>query len=395
MRIGVVLDNYFPPDPRVENEALTLIEHGHDVHLFCVDYEHNGKEFEILNGINVHRIRLPKYLYFFSALAYTIPYYHSVLRARLTRFLKETNIHVWHVHDIQAARSVFDLNEKFHLPVILDLHENRPEIMKFYSHVNSALGKLLISPSKWKQYEYRYIKEATKVIVVTDEAKQYYIRHTGEHANKFHVVPNTVRPEFYTTYEIDNCVINQYENYYTILYLGDTGTRRGLETVIHSLKYIIPIIPNVKLVFVGKNKTDKILKALVDANNWKPYVDFLGWKDFKLFPTFITACDIGICPIHKNIHHDTTYANKLFQYMAFGKPVIVSNCIAQQKLVEQYDCGLVFKDRNAKDFAERVITLYQNQEYYNRLALNSKNAIREHLNWSVLSLELINLYKEL
>ena len=48
-----------------------------------------------------------------------------------------------------------EANSKF-LPVTLDLHENRPEIMKFYKHVNSFLGKLLISPKKWKIAEEKY-----------------------------------------------------------------------------------------------------------------------------------------------------------------------------------------------------------------------------------------------
>ena len=36
MRIGMILDKTFPPDPRVENEAVTLINHGFEVFLFCL-----------------------------------------------------------------------------------------------------------------------------------------------------------------------------------------------------------------------------------------------------------------------------------------------------------------------------------------------------------------------
>jgi hypothetical protein len=34
MRIGMILDAVFPPDPRVENEAVSLIEAGHEVFPF-------------------------------------------------------------------------------------------------------------------------------------------------------------------------------------------------------------------------------------------------------------------------------------------------------------------------------------------------------------------------
>ena len=38
--------------------------------------------------------------------------------------------------------------------------------MKFYKHVNSNLGKILISPQKWKIAEEKYIKLSDNIIVV-------------------------------------------------------------------------------------------------------------------------------------------------------------------------------------------------------------------------------------
>ena len=38
MRIGMILDDVFPPDPRVENEAISLLNNGHKVFLFCLKY---------------------------------------------------------------------------------------------------------------------------------------------------------------------------------------------------------------------------------------------------------------------------------------------------------------------------------------------------------------------
>ena len=38
MKIGMILDAKFPPDPRVENEAVSLINAGHEVFIFCLKY---------------------------------------------------------------------------------------------------------------------------------------------------------------------------------------------------------------------------------------------------------------------------------------------------------------------------------------------------------------------
>ena len=62
-------------------------------------------------------------------------------------------------------------NKKFELPTVLDLHENRPEIMKHYPHLQKFPGNILINPKKWKQKEEDFVKKFTKVIVVTQESK--------------------------------------------------------------------------------------------------------------------------------------------------------------------------------------------------------------------------------
>ncbi len=392
MKIGMILDNGFPPDPRVENEALTLINSGHEVHLFCIDYTKKKKSNEVINGIQVYRTKLPRFLYSLSALAYSIPLYHSFLAIIIYKFIKKHKIDKLHVHDIQIARSVFWVNNIFRLNIVLDLHENRPEIMKFYYHVNTRLGKLLIKPSTWKKFEFKYIRKADTVITVTKEAANYYAQNVPEQINKFCVVPNTVRKSFYSDYTIEETIISNFKDSFTILYLGDTGLRRGLLTVLKALKFLIPSIPKVKILIVGQSKEDSVLKNYVIKNKYQEYVTFTGWQNFNLFPSYILASSTGICPIHRNLHHDTTYANKIFQYMALGKPIVVSNCLAQQNLVEKFKCGLVFSDRNPKDFADKIIAIYKDKHYYNELSENASNAIREKLNWEITSKNLVRIY---
>jgi len=392
MKIGMILDSSFPPDPRVENEAICLIKQGHKVHLLCLDYTQKKKAKEDINGIQVYRVKLPKLLYSLSALAYTVPIYHCFLSISIYMFIKKYKIDRIHIHDIQVARSVFWVNKFFGLQIVLDLHENRPEIMKYYYHVNTRLGKLLIRPATWKKFEFKYIRKSDNVITVTEEAANYYVRNTSEPLNKFYVVPNTVRKSFYLDYHIDDDIISNFKDSFTLLYLGDTSLRRGLLTVLESLKFLIPLIPNIKIVFVGKSKEDGILKDYVIENSYQHYVTFTGWQDFNLFQSYILASKIGICPIHKNLHHDTTYANKIFQYMSLGKPIVVSDCTSQQNLVEKYKCGLVFSDRNSKDFADKIITIYKDKNYYKELSKNASTAVIEHLNWETTSRNLTKIY---
>lgn len=394
MRIGMILDASFPPDPRVENEAVTLIQAGHEVHLLCFDYGGKAPQQETINGIQVWRIRPSRLTYKFSALAYTVPFYHWMLSSSLKEFITANQIEALHIHDMQVAQGVFSANSTFKLPVTLDLHENRPEIMKHYRHVNTGAGKWLINPKKWKKKEFEFIKKADKVVVVTEEARDYYVREIPVAPEKCFVVPNTIREDFYTDYKKEGSITSKYADHFTLLYVGDTGYRRGLNTVIEALDLLIPTIKNLKVVIVGDSTYDETLKQLVSDKGHEAYVDLMGWQSFELFQSYILSADIGVCPIHRNIHHDTTFANKLFQYMAFGKPVVVSDCPSQANLVRKYSTGLVHQAENSKDFAAQILKLYQDKALYDQMAKNAAQATKNELNWRVLSQQIIKAYED-
>ena len=393
MRIGMILDKTFPPDPRVENEAIALIKAGHQVFLFCLKYD-NELDTEEINKIIVKRYNSNKLEYKLSALAYTFPFYTDLLSKKISDFISENKIEAIHIHDIRIAEAVFKANKKYDLPTVLDLHDNLPEVMKLYPHLQKFPGKQLISPQKWKEKEEEFIATADKVITVSNEFIDEVVSRTNIDNDKIILVPNTVSESFYINAKVDTSKSEKYKDIFVILYLGDTGLRRGLQTAIEAVNILKDNISNLKLVIVGKSTTDKILKKLVEDLDLNSYVDFEGWKDISLFPSYIMASNICISPLHRNIQHDVAYANKLFQYMSFAKPVIVSNAIAQKNLIDRTKSGLVHKEKNSIDFAEKVLELYNDPELRKRLGKNGKKFIEEEFVWEKVSQSLVDIYNE-
>jgi len=401
MRIGMILDKTFPPDPRVENEAEALIEQGHQVFLFCLKYR-DEPEFEIISKIQVKRYISNKFEYKLSALAYTFPFYTNIMAKKITHFLIGNKIEVVHIHDLVIAGAVFKANKKLNISLVLDLHENRPEIMKLYPHLQKYPGKLLISPVKWKQKEEEFIKKVEKVIVVTQEAKDEIMARVDLEDDKIVVVPNSVKRSFYANAILKKSVTEKYKDKFVILYLGDTGLRRGLLTAIEAveiLKRMIKNLPeekaNLKLVIVGENSTDEILKKKIRDLELENFIGMEGWQDESLFPSYIESSSVGISPLYKNVHHDTTYANKLFQYMSFGKPLLVSDATAQKNLIERTKSGLVHQEKNAVDFAKKIFELYKNDAMRKELGQNGKNFIENDFCWENVSGNLVEIYNEL
>ena len=385
----MILDKTFPPDPRVENEAIELIKAGHEVFLWCLSYHKNQTTEATINGISVKRYKSNQFEYKTSALTYTVPVYSFLMKPKIARFLNDFNIDAIHVHDMVIADAVFKANKKLQLPVILDLHENRPEIMKFYPHLKKFPSNILISLKKWKQKEQYLINKADKLIVITQEAKNDVLQRCTINSKNIVLVPNTVRTSFYNNYN------HQKTNntYFNILYIGDTGDRRGLKTVIKSIASLHKTIKNIQFTIVGKITND--LKKCVAENNVEKYVDFQGWQKESTFQKYISNSDVCVSPLHRNIHHDTTYANKIFQYMSFGKPLLVSNATAQQKIVEKANAGLVHEEKNVIDFSNKVLTLYQDQQLRNTLGNNGKSFVQNNFTWDKTAKDLVHLYNHL
>ena len=394
MKIGMILDAPFPPDPRVENEAVSLVENGHEVFLFCLKYA-DEKASDIINGIQVKRYSSNTFEYKLSALAYTIPLYSVIMQKKIAKFIRETNIEALHIHDMRIAGAVYKVNVNFNLPVVLDLHDNIPEVMKLYPHLQKFPGKHLISPKKWKQKEEEFIKKANKVIAVSPEFIETLAVRLPLEKDKLVLVPNTIRKTFFEDYKVNETIIKKYKSKFVILYLGDTHLRRGIQTAIAALVKLKDTIPEIKLVIVGKNTTDIILRKQVSNLQLEQFVDFEGWQNVSLFQSYILASEICISPLHRNLQHDVAYANKIFQYMSFAKPLLVSDAIAQKKLVEKVACGLVHEERDSKDFSNKVLALYKSKPLRMELGESGRKFIQNEFSWKQTSEKLINLYNNM
>ena len=391
----MILDKTFPPDPRVENEALALIGSGHQVFLFCLTYEKEVND--QVKGIEVKRYPSNNLEYKLSALSYTFPFYRKMMSGKIAHFLVANDIEIVHVHDMVIAEAVIEANKVLKCPMVLDLHENRPEIMKTYPHLKKFPGNLLISTKAWKRKEGALVHRADRTIVVTKEAKTELLDRLGIADRKVVVVPNTVKSSFYNDFSLDQTILKKYKDKFVILYLGDTGLRRGLLSMIEALGIMAKedsIKSQIKLVIVGKNSSDKVLQRRVEELDLQALVDFEGWQDIALFPSYLKIADIGVSPLHRNLHHDTTYANKLFQYMSFAIPVLVSDALAQKNLVEEVKSGLVHKEKDATEIAEKILILYKDPDLLKKLGMNGKQFIEEKYCWEKVSGNLKDLYLE-
>ena len=81
--------------------------------------------------------------------------------------------------------------------------------------------------------------------------------------------------------------------------------------------------------------------------------------------------------------------------MAGGKPLVVSDCPPQVRVVLESKCGLIFEAENPTLLALRLKYLYEHPEIANEMGRNGKTAVEKKWNWSVTSQPLLAMYRNL
>ncbi len=390
MRICMVLDKPFPPDPRVEEEARCLIAAGHEVHLLCPDLGDPPAPSPVPD---LHVQRRPMRRPFHrraGALCLTVPLYDRWFRRHLQPYVAAQRIEALHIHDLRIAREGPWAARRFGIPWVLDLHENYPASLQHYPHAGTLLGRVLIWPSAWARFEARMVRAAGGVIVVTREASEELISRCAVGPEKVTILPNVAPRDF-----LQRAEVAFPEDRFRLVYIGDTGRRRGTDLCVRAVAALRESLPDLELVMAGTSSYQGALEDLVSELDLGDRVRLLGWRPPQELPGLIEDAHAGLAPFRRSRHHDTTYANKLFQCMALGRPVIASDCIAQERVITEERCGLIFRSGDVDALAECIVALHADRERLARMGARGRAAVRERYNWDITGRALVRLYANL
>ena len=91
------------------------------------------------------------------------------------------------------------------------------------------------------------------------------------------------------------------------------------------------------------------------------------------------TADVFVLPMAAMSFVDLGLPTKVFEYQAYGKPIICCSEGEPARYVEATKCGLVVKFRDANGFAEAVMKLYKNKELGAELRWNGWRHVSENL----------------
>ncbi len=389
----MLLDQPFPPDIRVENEASALAKAGFEVILLILAPD-TREAIEKYQGFTIVRRHVPqKFRNWMRGLAGTIPILTWHIAWQVRRLRKEYSFDVIHAHDLYMCGGALKAGRRAGVPVVADLHEVWVSVLRQYAWSTRFPGKLFISIRRWKALEKKWTSRARKIIVITDEMKTRYTE-LGCTDGKVVVLPNTINTAAFDDYPVSEPIIQTHTSEFTLVYTGTINLHRGLGFLLDSMPLVLQHC-NARLVLVGDGRIRPELEAQVESWGIADHVFFEGWRSQADIKSYILSSDVCLIPLVKCKQGDMSLPHKLFHYMYLERPLITTNCTHMRRVVEETGCGIVVPYGDHEALASSIIELYRNPTRRKQMGINGHRAVKKQYNWARSVRSLIEMYHEM
>jgi len=381
MRILGIYSEDYPWDVRVEKILGGVARRGHHVELVCRNLGRAPSK-EVVNDIKCRRVLGPEVGPPWQSVGSTPAFFNPVWRKAVRQGLSESQPDLIFVRDLPMALMAINEARRAGLPCLVDMAENHPEMWKQVCQNDrwKVPSLLLKNPALAKRLEVRVARKADIIFVVVSEMRDHLLS-LGADPSRVHVVSNT--PDLDAFRGVGGQPEGpDHSQFLELIYTGFVTNRRGLEIVVRALALLNDMKPVPRLHIVGDGDHLAFLVKEAKKIGVEERLILHGWVDHHRLPEFIFNSHIGIIPHPKNGHTDHTIPNKIFDYMAAGKPVIVSNARPLQRIARKYDCGFVFTHDSAEDLA-RVIRETALPGGRLRMGENGRRAVHDRYNWAV------------
>lgn len=283
---------------------------------------------------------------------------------------------------------------KHKLPILVEIRDLWPESIVEYSNLSrkNIIIKILYRLEEWIYYK------ADILIFTFEGGKEYIINQKWDinsggriDLNKIEYINNGVDLEIFKSSR-DSLVDNLLEsNKFKVVYTGSIRKVNSIYLLVEAANILKERgIDDIDFIIYGDGTERENL--IRKCNELKlENIHFRKHVDKKFIPNILKKADATIIVgQHDSMNRYGMSANKVFDYMAAGKPIISNLDVGYDK-IENYNCGIVVPDGKGKEIADAVIKLKDlNYEEYNIMCKNAKLAAT-HFDYKTLSKKLYEI----
>jgi glycosyltransferase involved in cell wall biosynthesis len=211
---------------------------------------------------------------------------------------------------------------------------------------------VLMKASLWlEQFLY---KKADRVMVNSPG----YVEHVSlRGAKKVELIPNGADPEMFAP-QADGLLFRNrlgFISEFIVLYAGAHGLSNDLGVVLQAADRL-RVYSDIRFVFIGDGKDKPALQAWAQKMDL-PNVVFSPAASKTEMADIMAAADACVAILLPLELYKTTYPNKVFDYMAAGRPVILAIDGVIRQVVEDAGAGIFVPPGNPQAIAEAVLAL--------------------------------------
>jgi glycosyltransferase involved in cell wall biosynthesis len=181
-----------------------------------------------------------------------------------------------------------------------------------------------------------------------------------------------------------------------VVYSGSLTRSRGVVELVKALE-LMPQSPDVSLLITGWFH-DGALRREVEQLPGYARVRFVGrTRTYEENMEALATADAAVMVFHPdpNFENAVHRSNKLYEYMAMGLPVIISNLPAWADLVAGHDCGVVVDPGDPADIAAKMSALLADPARARQMGENGRQAALTVYNWEGEGARLVEAYSRL
>lgn len=369
---SIVLNN-FKNDSRVLKENISLQKAGYEVQVVAL-HEESLKEYDKVQNISVHRIKLKTREWSKQKLVQLIKYFEFIYK--VVKQYKNSNI--LHCNDLNTLPIGVIIKKFFNknIKVVYDAHEHETEVDGL-SGVTREVTRLL---------ERFLIKFVDITITVSDSIANEYVKLYG--IEKPALVLNT--PPYKEIQKIDifreSLGIEEYQTIF--LYQGGLSRGRGIEILLEAFKTIDD--ERVVIIFMGYGPLENLIKETS-----KEYKNIYFHKAVSpnILLDYTSSADFGISTIEDScLSYRYCLPNKMFEYIMAEIPIIVSNLYEMKRLVETNKVGIVVKENTSDGLKQAIKAAVKLNKEELRTNIQKLKTI---YNWEEQEKVLLGVYKDL
>ncbi len=293
--------------------------------------------------------------------------------------LKENPKAVFHFHDSELLPFMFLLKMKGRT-VIYDAHEDTPRQMKYQHWILAPLRR----PIGWFMWILEFIAGRMLDHIIAAEPV------IGDY---FPSKRTTLIRNYPLLQEFEQCSKIPYNSRPQHLgFAGGISEVRGVVEIVEALDLVDD--SSTRLMMAGSFYPADLKQRVEKLPGWQK-VTFKGWLNRKDVLDLLANVRIGVITRHPIERHLSAFPTKLFEYMAAGLPVVVSDLPTIRPIVEACNCGILIDPQDPKAIAAGLNTLLNNPQQAEAMGQRGLEAVKQQYNWGTESEKLLKIYSHL